>query len=53
LASLPKPTKDGKVTVYTVEVYYDERGVNLQVPLQDKDTRLVVKVIPRPILFSL
>ena len=40
------------MTVYKVEVYEDEMNLKLEVPLQDKATRLIVKVRPRPILFS-
>jgi hypothetical protein len=46
------PKKDGDVTVYEVEVSIDELEEPIDVPLQDKDTRLVVKLRPAPLLFS-
>ena len=45
-------TKDGNVTVYTVYVTEDELEEPLQIPMQDKETRVVVKLRPRPLRFS-
>ena len=50
---LSPPTKDGDVTVHTIEVTEDEIEEPMEVPLQDKETRLVVKVRPRPLRFSI
>jgi hypothetical protein len=46
------PKKDGDVTVYVVEVTEEDFEEPIDVPLQDKDTRLVVKLKPMPNLFS-
>jgi hypothetical protein len=50
---LPPPTKDGDVTVYTIEVTEDELEERMEVPMQEKNTRLVVKLRPRPLRFSI
>jgi hypothetical protein len=50
--SLPAPKKDGDVTVYKVEVTEDELNEPIQVPMQDKNTRLVVRLVQPPVYFS-
>jgi hypothetical protein len=49
---LSEPKKDGDVTVYEVEVTEEDFEDPIDVPMQDKDTRLVVKLVPMPNLFS-
>lgn len=49
---LSPPRKDGDVTVYEVEVNEEDFEDPIDVPLQDKNTRLVVKLRPMPNLFS-
>jgi hypothetical protein len=49
---LSQPTKDGDVTVYEIEVTEEDFEDPIDVPMQDKDTRLVVKLMPMPNLFS-
>jgi hypothetical protein len=49
---LSPPRKDGDVTVYEVEVTEEDFEDPIDVPMQDKDTRLVVKLVPMPNLFS-
>ncbi len=49
---LPKPTKDGDVTVYEIEVTPEELTQPIQVPLQDKNTRVVVRLARKRFVFS-
>ncbi len=49
---LPPPKKEDDVTVYEVEVSEEELEEPIAVPLDDKNTRLVVKLRPTPNLFS-
>ncbi len=50
---LQPPKKEGDVTVFEIEVPIDQLEERIEVPLQDKQTRLVVKVRPPVPLFSL
>jgi hypothetical protein len=49
---LSEPKQDGDVTVYEVEVNEEDFEDPIDVPLDVKDTRLVVKLRPVPNLFS-
>lgn len=49
---LPPPKKKDGVTVYEVEVTEEDLEETITVPLEDKDTRLLVKLRPMPNLFS-
>ena len=49
---LSAPQKDGDVTVYEVEVSEEDFEDPIDVPLDDKNTRIVVKLRPVPNLFS-
>jgi hypothetical protein len=49
---LPPPKKENGVTVYEVEIDEEELEETILVPLEDKNTRLVVKLRPVPNLFS-
>jgi hypothetical protein len=49
---LPSPKKDREVLVYEVEVDEDEFEEPIEVPLEAKDTRLVVRLRPHPHVFS-
>jgi hypothetical protein len=49
---LSEPKKDGDVTVYEVEVTEEDFEDPIDVPMQDKNTRLVVKLRPVSNLFS-
>jgi hypothetical protein len=52
MPSLSKPKKDGEVTVYEIELSREEFEQPIDVPMQDKNTRLVVRLAPRKFLFS-
>lgn len=49
---LPKPTKDGDVTVYEVEVTPEQLEQPIVVPMMDKNTRLVVRLARKRVVFS-
>jgi hypothetical protein len=49
---LPPPKEEDGVTVYEVEVSEEDFEETIEVPLEDKQTRLVVKLRPTPNLFS-
>jgi len=49
---LSPPKHEEGVTVYEVEVSEEDFEDPIDVPLQDKDTRLVIKLRPTPNLFS-
>jgi len=49
---LPPPTKKDGVTEYVLEVTIDDFENPIEVPLLDKDTRLVIKLRPSIPLFS-
>jgi len=47
-----KGKKDGEVTVYEIEVTVEELEQPIEVPMSDKETRLVIRLAPRKFLFS-
>lgn len=49
---LSPPKKEDGVTVYEIEVSEEDLEETIEVPMQDEDTRLVVKLRPMPNLFS-
>jgi hypothetical protein len=49
---LSQPKKDGDVTVYEIEVTEEDFEEPIDVSMQDKETRLVVKLRPMQNLFS-
>ena len=49
---LPPPKKIGDVTEYEIEVPVDELEERIEVPLLEKNTRLIVKLVPSIPLFS-
>jgi hypothetical protein len=49
---LDPPKKEGDVTVFEIEVPIDQIEEPIEVPMKDKNTRLVVKVRPPAPLFS-
>jgi hypothetical protein len=49
---LSPPEKKDDVTVYEVEVSEEDLEEPIDVPLEDKQTRVVVKLRPMPNLFS-
>jgi len=50
---LSPPKKDGDVTVYEIEVTEEDLECPIEVPMEEPNTRLVVRLRRAPILFSL
>jgi hypothetical protein len=50
--TLSKPKKEGDVTVYEIEVTPDELQGTIDVPLSDKNMRLIVRLARRRFIFS-
>lgn len=48
----PPPEKKDGVTVYEIEVTEEELEEKIAIPLEDKSTRVVIKLRPTPNLFS-
>jgi hypothetical protein len=49
---LPPPKKNGDVTEYEIEVTIDEIEEPIEVPMLEKNTRVIVKLRPSIPLFS-
>jgi hypothetical protein len=49
---LTPPKKEGEVSVFEIEVSIEDLEEPIEVPMEEKQTRLVVKLRPPPPLFS-